>query len=54
MYCCRFSLAERDDFQTEFSQDSSQIVLLIKDTHTAHCQEMACNPSLPYLLGIKN
>ncbi len=52
-YCCRFCLAEKDDFQTEFSEDSSKIVLCTKDTPTAHCQEMAHNPSLPYVFGVK-
>lgn len=52
-YCCRFCLAEKDDFQTEFSEESSKIVLRTKDTHTAHCQEMADNPSLPYVFGVK-
>lgn len=52
-YCCRFCLAEKDDFQTEFSEDSSKIVLRTKDMHTAHCQEIACNPSLPYVFGVK-
>lgn len=53
-YCCRFCLAEKDDFQTEFSEDSSKIVLRTKDTPTAHCHEMACNQSLTYVFGIKN
>lgn len=52
-YCCRFCLAEKDDFQTEFSEDSSKIVLRTKDSHTAQCQEMAHNPSLPYVFGVK-
>lgn len=52
-YCCRFCLAEKDDFQTEFSEDSSKIVLRTKEQHTAHCQEMAYNPSLPYVFGVK-
>lgn len=52
-YCCRFCLAEKEDFQTEFSEDSSKVVLRTKDIHTAHCQEMACNPSLPYVFGVK-
>ncbi|XP_041825358.1 uncharacterized protein LOC121629700 [Melanotaenia boesemani] len=53
-YCCRFCLAEKDDFQTEFSEESSKIVLRTKDTYTAHCQEMAHNPSLPYVFGVKS
>lgn len=52
-YCCRFCLTEKDDFQTEFSEDSSKIVLCTKDTHTAHCQEMAHYPSPPYVFGVK-
>ncbi|KAF7206913.1 putative LOC107373498-like protein, partial [Nothobranchius furzeri] len=53
-YCCRFCLAEKDDFQTEFSEDSPKIILRTKDTHTAHCQEMAGYPSLPYVFGVKS
>lgn len=49
-YCCRFCIAEKDVFQTEFSDDSPKIVLCTKDTHTAYCQETARNPSLPYIL----
>lgn len=52
-YCCRFCLAEKDDFQTEFSEESSKIVLRTKHTHTAHCQEMAGSQSLPYVFGVK-
>lgn len=53
-YCCRFCLAEKDDFQTEFSEDSPKIVLRTKDNHTAHCQEMSNNPLLPYVFGVKS
>lgn len=53
-YCCRFCAAEKDDFQTEFSEDSPKIVLRTKDNHTAHCQEMTHNPSLPYVFGVKS
>ncbi|XP_057706931.1 uncharacterized protein LOC130924402 [Corythoichthys intestinalis] len=53
-YCCRFCLAEKDDFQTEFSEDSPKIVLRTKHSHTAHCQEMALNSSLPYVFGVKS
>lgn len=53
-YCCKFCLAEKDCFQTEFSEDSLKIVLSTKDTYCAHCQEMAWNPSLPYIFGAKS
>lgn len=53
-YCCRFCLAEKGDFQTEFSEDSSKIVLRTKEIHTTHCQEMMGNPSLPYVFGVKS
>lgn len=51
--CCRFCLAEKDENQTEFFKESSKIVLRTKCTHTAHCQEMAANQSLPYVFGVK-
>lgn len=51
---CRFCLAEKDVFQTEFCEDYPKIVLHTKDTHTVHCQEMACNPALPYVFGVKS
>lgn len=53
-YCCRFCLAEKDNCQTEFSEDFPKIVLRTKDTHTAHCQEIACNRSLPHVSGVKS
>lgn len=42
-YCCRFCLVEKNDLQTEFSEESSKVVLRTKQTHTVHCQEMAAN-----------
>ena len=52
-YCCRFCLAEKEDFQTEFSEEAPKIVLRTKEAHSAHCQEMANKPSLPYVFGVK-
>lgn len=53
-YYCRFCLAEKDDFQTKFTEDSPKIVLRTTDTHTVHCQEMAYNISVPYVFGVKS
>lgn len=52
-YCCRFCLAEKDDFQTEFSEDSPKIVLRTKEMHESHCQLISANPTLPYVFGVK-
>ncbi|KAJ8364594.1 hypothetical protein SKAU_G00134250, partial [Synaphobranchus kaupii] len=52
-YCCRFCLAEKEDFQTEFSEDSSKIVMRTQALHAEHCQKMETNPSLPYVMGVK-
>lgn len=52
-YCCRFCLIEKNDLQTEFSEESTKVVLRTKQTNTVHCQEMAANQSLPYVFGVK-
>lgn len=53
-YCCRFCLAEKEDFQTEFSEDSSKLVMRTQALHLEHCRKMELNPSLPYVMGVKH
>lgn len=38
-YCCRFCLAEKGDFQTEFSEDSPKLTRRTKAVHVEHCEE---------------
>ena len=52
-YCCRFCLLEKEDFQTEFSEDSSKISLRTKELHAEHCEVIKSNPHLPYVMGVK-
>lgn len=52
-YCCRFCLVEKEDFQTEFTEDSPKIVMRTQALHTEHCQKMEENPRLPYVMGVK-
>lgn len=35
-YCCRFCLAEKGDFQTEFSEDSPKLTRRTKSVHVEH------------------
>lgn len=52
-YCCRFCLLEKEDFQTEFSEDSPKMSVRTKELHAEHCQSMQSNPILPYVMGVK-
>ncbi|XP_032433321.1 uncharacterized protein LOC116729094 isoform X1 [Xiphophorus hellerii] len=52
-YCCRFCLVEKEDFQTEFTEDSPKIVMRTQALHAEHCQKMEANPRLPYVMGVK-
>ena len=52
-YCCRFCLAEKEDFQTEFKEDSPKIVMRTKALHAEHCQKIEATPGLPYVMGVK-
>lgn len=52
-YCCRFCLTEKEDFQTEFNEDSPNIVLRTQALHEEHCQQIEANPRLPYVMGVK-
>lgn len=50
---CRFCLTEKEDFQTEFNEDSPKIVMRTRALHAEHCQTIETNPSLPYVMGVK-
>ncbi|XP_056289148.1 uncharacterized protein LOC130205674 [Pseudoliparis swirei] len=52
-YCCRFCLADKEDFQTEFTEDSPKITMRTQALHAEHCQQMETNPRLPYVMGVK-
>ena len=52
-YCCRFCLAEKEDFQTEFTEDSPKITMRTQALHAEHCQTMETNPRLTYVMGVK-
>ena len=52
-YCCRFCLAEKEDFQTEYTEDSPKIVMRTQALHAEHCQMMEETLSLPYVMGVK-
>ena len=52
-YCCRFCLLEKEDYQTEFTEDSSKMSFRTKELHVEHCQTMQTNPTLPYVMGVK-
>ena len=53
-YCCRFCLAEKEDFQTEFTEESPKIVMRTQALHTEQpSQIMENTPSLPYVMGVK-
>lgn len=52
-YCCRFCLAEKEDFQTVFDEDSPKIVMRTETLHEEHCRQMETNPTLPYVMGVK-
>lgn len=51
--CCRFCLTEKEDFQTEFDEDSPNIVLQTQALHEGHCQQIEANPRLQHMVGVK-
>lgn len=52
-YCCRFCLIEKEDFQTEFDEDSLNILLRTQVFHEEHCQQIETNARLPYVMAVK-
>lgn len=53
-HCCYFCLAEKEDFTTEFDDDSPKIVMRICTLHAEHFQKMQTNPRLTYVMGVKH
>ena len=51
--CCCFCLAEKEDFQTEFTEDSPKIMMPTQALHAEHCQQMETDPRLPHVMGVK-
>lgn len=52
--CCHFCPAEKEDFQTEFNEDSPRIVMRTQALNAEHCQKMETNPSLPCVTGVNS
>ncbi|XP_050988379.1 uncharacterized protein LOC127179124 [Labeo rohita] len=50
---CRFCLTEREDYQTVFCEDESNVIFRTKETHLRHCEAIQADPTLPHVYGVK-
>ncbi|KAI2644933.1 hypothetical protein H4Q32_026114 [Labeo rohita] len=52
-HSCRFCLTEREDYQTVFCEDESNVIFRTKETHLRHCEAIQADPTLPHVYGVK-